>query len=104
MRVCVLGARIVGLSSAYELTRAGHNVTVIDRATPGNGASGGNGSQLSYNYAQPLADPGIWRNCYSCCCRRHYRSKFARNLMSIIGAGACSSWLTVTLPHRAAGP
>ena len=60
MRVCVLGAGIAGLATAYELNRAGHDVTVIDRAQPGSGASGGNGSQLSYSYVQPLADPGIW--------------------------------------------
>ena len=60
MRVCVLGAGIVGLATAYELNAAGHDVTVIDRALPGSGASGGNGSQLSYSYVQPLADPGIW--------------------------------------------
>jgi D-amino-acid dehydrogenase len=60
MRVCVLGAGIVGLATAYALNRAGHAVTVIDRARPGGGASGGNGSQLSYSYVQPLADPGIW--------------------------------------------
>ncbi|MGB4117383.1 MAG: D-amino acid dehydrogenase [Polaromonas sp.] len=60
MHVCVLGAGIVGLATAYELNRAGHDVTVIDRAQPGSGASGGNGSQLSYSYVQPLADPGIW--------------------------------------------
>ena len=61
MRVCVLGAGIVGLATAYALSRAGHEVTVIDRAGPGSGASGGNGSQLSYSYVQPLADPGIWK-------------------------------------------
>ena len=61
MRVCVLGAGIVGLATAYALNRAGHEVTVIDRATAGSGASGGNGCQLSYSYVQPLADPAIWR-------------------------------------------
>lgn len=61
MHVCVLGAGIIGLASAYSLRRAGHEVTVIDRASPGSGASGGNGAQLSYSYVQPLADPGIWR-------------------------------------------
>ena len=60
MRVCVMGAGIVGLASAYALSGAGHEVTVIDRGQPGGGASGGNGSQLSYSYVQPLADPGIW--------------------------------------------
>lgn len=61
MHVCVLGAGIVGLATAYSLRRAGHEVTVVDRASPGSGASGGNGAQLSYSYVQPLADPGIWR-------------------------------------------
>lgn len=61
MHVCVLGAGIVGLATAYSLRRAGHEVTVVDRASPGSGASGGNGGQLSYSYVQPLADPAIWR-------------------------------------------
>ncbi|MDO9406469.1 MAG: D-amino acid dehydrogenase [Polaromonas sp.] len=61
MHVCVLGAGIVGLSSAYALSVAGHQVTLLDRGAPGNGASGGNGAQLSYSYVQPLADPGIWK-------------------------------------------
>src|SRR5205809_5664413 len=60
MHVCVLGAGIVGLATAWQLNRQGFQVSVIDRATPGAGASGGNGAQLSYSYVQPLADPGIW--------------------------------------------
>ncbi len=60
MRVCVLGAGIVGLATAYHLQQQGHVVTVIDQSEPGTGASGGNGSQLSYSYVQPLADPSIW--------------------------------------------
>lgn len=61
MQVCVLGAGIVGLATAYELHQRGLAVTVIDQAQPGAGASGGNGAQLSYSYVQPLADAGIWR-------------------------------------------
>ncbi|QGW81523.1 D-amino acid dehydrogenase [Variovorax paradoxus] len=61
MHVCVLGAGIVGLATAWQLERLGHQVTVIDRAAPGAGASGGNGAQLSYSYVQPLADPSIWK-------------------------------------------
>ncbi|WP_431275608.1 D-amino acid dehydrogenase [Variovorax ureilyticus] len=61
MHVCVLGAGIVGLATAWQLNRQGHEVTVIDRAEPGAGASGGNGAQLSYSYVQPLADPSIWK-------------------------------------------
>ncbi|MDP9898111.1 D-amino acid dehydrogenase [Variovorax ginsengisoli] len=61
MRVCVMGAGIVGLATAWQLERQGHAVTVVDRAQAGAGASGGNGAQLSYSYVQPLADPAIWR-------------------------------------------
>ena len=59
-RVAVLGAGIVGLATAWRLHRDGHEVTVIDRAQPGSGASAANGAQLSYAYVQPLADPSIW--------------------------------------------
>ena len=61
MHVCVLGAGIVGLSTAYLLVRDGHTVTVVDRAGAGSGASAANGGQLSYAYVQPLADPGLWK-------------------------------------------
>lgn len=60
LHVCVLGAGIVGLATAWQLQRDGHHVTVIDRAQAGAGASGANGAQLSYAYVQPLADPSIW--------------------------------------------
>ncbi|QHI97446.1 FAD-dependent oxidoreductase [Xylophilus rhododendri] len=59
-QVTVIGAGIVGLASAAALSRAGHQVTVIDRAAAaGQGASGGNGCQLSYGYVAPLAQPGL---------------------------------------------
>jgi len=61
MHICVLGAGITGLAAAYSLQQDGHQVTVVDQASaPGQGASGGNGAQLSYAYVQPLADPAIW--------------------------------------------
>jgi D-amino-acid dehydrogenase len=60
MNICVVGAGIVGLSSAWFLHKAGHSVTVIDQAAgPGMGAVSGNGAQLSYSYVQPLADPSL---------------------------------------------
>ncbi len=60
MDVCVLGAGIVGLATAYVLRQQGLEVTVVDQGAVGAGASGGNGAQLSYSYVQPLADPSIW--------------------------------------------
>lgn len=61
MHVCVVGAGIVGLATAYELLAAGHRVTVVDQHEPTSGASADNGAQLSYSYVQPLADASIWQ-------------------------------------------
>lgn len=50
---------MVGLTTAYYLARAGHEVTVVERnGEPGQGASYANGGQLSYSYVAPLAAPG----------------------------------------------
>jgi D-amino-acid dehydrogenase len=56
--VCVIGAGIVGATTAYALSKEGWSVTVID-AEPAAGmqASYANGAQLSYSYVEPLASP-----------------------------------------------
>jgi D-amino-acid dehydrogenase len=60
MHICVIGAGVVGLTTAYFLQSEGHAVTVVERAAgPGLGASGGNGAQLSYAFVAPLADASI---------------------------------------------
>lgn len=59
MRVCVIGAGVVGVTTAYLLSRAGHEVALVDeRAQPALGSSFANGGQLSYSYVAPLAGPG----------------------------------------------
>ena len=59
MRVTVLGAGLIGTSSAYFLAQLGHEVTVIDRQ-PSAGAetSFANGGQISVSHAEPWANPG----------------------------------------------
>ena len=60
MRICVLGAGITGLSTAYQLLKHGFQVSVIDKeAAPALGASYANGGQLSLSNAIPLAYPGV---------------------------------------------
>ncbi|HTN65898.1 MAG TPA: D-amino acid dehydrogenase [Burkholderiaceae bacterium] len=61
MHICVLGAGVIGTTSAYQLLEAGHQVTLLDaKPVPASGASLGNGAQLSYSYVAPLADPSVW--------------------------------------------
>ena len=60
MRVVVLGSGVVGVTSAYYLALAGHDVTVIDReAGPALETSFANAGQISPGYAAPWAAPGV---------------------------------------------
>ena len=48
MRILILGAGVVGVSSAWHLLKDGHDVTVIDRALPAQGgASFGNAGLIA---------------------------------------------------------
>ncbi len=60
MKILVLGAGVVGTTSAWYLARAGHQVTVVDRqAVPGNETSFANGGQISASHAEPWANPHV---------------------------------------------
>lgn len=59
MKIAILGAGIAGVSSAYALASRGHDVTVIEQEdAPALHTSYSNGAQLSYNHAEPWANPG----------------------------------------------
>ncbi len=55
----VIGAGIVGCSAALWLQRDGHQVTIIDKSGPGEGASKGNASVIATESCLPVAYPGI---------------------------------------------
>ncbi|HEX6829435.1 MAG TPA: FAD-dependent oxidoreductase, partial [Burkholderiales bacterium] len=58
MRVAVLGAGVVGVTSAWYLAQAGHEVTVIERQRqPAAETSFANGGQISVSHAEPWANP-----------------------------------------------
>ncbi len=60
MDVLVLGAGIIGLTTAYYLNREGFDVTVVERNSDvALETSFANGAQLSYSYVAPLAGPGV---------------------------------------------
>ncbi len=58
MKVVVLGAGLLGVTSAYFLRQQGHDVVVVDRqATPAAETSFANGGQISVSHAEPWANP-----------------------------------------------
>ncbi|MGO4327315.1 D-amino acid dehydrogenase [Cupriavidus sp. 2TAF22] len=60
MKVVIVGAGVVGMSTAWRLAAEGHEVSVLERcAGPGEETSFANGGQLSYSYVAPLAGPGV---------------------------------------------
>lgn len=59
--VAIIGAGIVGVSTAIWLQRAGHKVILIDRKGPGEGTSHGNGGVLASCSIVPVTVPGLLR-------------------------------------------
>lgn len=63
MKIIVLGAGVVGVTTAYCLARHGCAVTVVDRRNElAAEASYANGGQLSYDFASPMGSPAVLRH------------------------------------------
>ncbi len=60
MKVLILGGGVIGTTSAWYLSQAGHEVTVLDRQPgPALETSFANAGEISPGYASPWAGPGI---------------------------------------------
>ncbi len=60
MKVLVLGGGVIGVSTAYYLARAGHEVELVDRQSgPALETSFGNAGEISPGYSSPWAGPGV---------------------------------------------
>ncbi|MET4000709.1 D-amino acid dehydrogenase [Marinobacterium sp. MBR-109] len=60
MRVIILGSGVIGVTSAWYLAQAGHEVVVIDRQPePALETSHANAGQISPGYSAPWAAPGV---------------------------------------------
>ncbi len=60
MHVVIMGSGIIGVTSAWYLARAGHQVTVIERQSgPALGTSFANAGMISPGYSAPWAAPGV---------------------------------------------
>jgi D-amino-acid dehydrogenase len=60
MRIAVIGAGVIGVTSAYELAAANHEVTVFEAlGSAASGTSFANAGVVSPGYAAPWAAPGM---------------------------------------------
>ena len=60
MKVIILGSGVIGVTTAYYLARAGHEVVVVDRqAEPALETSFANAGEVSPGYSSPWAGPGV---------------------------------------------
>jgi D-amino-acid dehydrogenase len=60
MKVLVMGAGVIGVTTSYYLAKAGFDVTVLDRQPgPGLETSFANAGEVSPGYASPWAGPGV---------------------------------------------
>lgn len=115
MNIIVLGAGIIGISTAWHLRERGHEVTVVDRQSgPALETSFANAGQISVSYCEPWAnrqapwkalqwmfdkeaplllrpqlDPAQWRWCLQFLAQCN-DAAFARNVQQIVALGAYS--------------
>ncbi|PVE20455.1 hypothetical protein DC522_32260 [Microvirga sp. KLBC 81] len=63
LHVVVIGAGIVGASTAVQLRREGYEVTILEPGEPGReqAASYGNGAWISPASVVPMSMPGLWK-------------------------------------------
>lgn len=60
MNIIILGAGLLGVTSAYQLARRGYSVTVLERKDVcAAETSFANGGQLSYSHGEPWANPTV---------------------------------------------
>lgn len=97
MHVAVIGAGLLGVTTAYFLRRHGLTVTVLEsRAEPALGASYGNGGYCQTSAPDPWNAPGVlklfWRAWFAAVCGHADRSAFAVRtsaLPGLLGWGRC---------------
>ncbi|MBK8517384.1 MAG: FAD-dependent oxidoreductase [Saprospiraceae bacterium] len=59
MNITIIGAGVIGMTSAYYLSKEGHDITIIDKGDGSDNCSFGNAGYISPSHFIPLASPGI---------------------------------------------
>jgi len=62
VEIAVIGAGIIGMSCAFRLAQAGHEVVLIDPQDPGSGASYGNAGTIADYAVMPVGSPAVLRD------------------------------------------
>ena len=73
MEILILGAGVVGTTTAYQLLKDGHHVNIIDRKAPAiGGASFGNAGLIASGHTMAWASPKalkILKSCFVTSCK-----------------------------------
>ena len=78
MKIAVIGAGIIGVTTAFELGRDGHEVTVFERrGAAAEEASFANAGVIAPGYVAPWAAPGMPAKALAQLLRRHASMRFA---------------------------
>lgn len=79
MRVAVIGAGVIGITTAYELIEKGHEVTVYERSSSAaEGCSFANAGVISPGYVTPWAKPGMSLHVLTHLWQKHSPVRFSR--------------------------
>lgn len=99
MKVVVLGAGVIGVTTAYYLARAGHDVTVLERQDAvALETSFANAGEVSPGYASPWAGPGVPRKALTWLMMQH-----APLILRLKLDPAMVAWMLATLRNCTAG-
>ena len=106
MKIAIVGAGIVGVTTAYELAADGHEVTVFERrGTAAEETSFANAGLVAPGYVTPWAAPGMPRKVLGHLMSRHAPVKLGSGLgaseLACGAGGAPASWRPIWPTARA---
>jgi D-amino-acid dehydrogenase len=97
--VVVLGAGVVGVSTAYAARERGMSVVLVDRREPGSETSYGNAGIISSSSVTPLNNPLLWKSLPKYLTNRHAAVRW-NPLWAVQNAGWLARFLADAFPSR----